>query len=218
MRAPLFVRALAWTAVGAIALALLYVFVGLFQKRALEAQILVGLMSSGALVLGAVLTNVNGRIQQAQLEIEQDLRNKRIPVYSKVAETFMSRLTNTPSKKPLSDAKLQERFAEITPELLLWASDSVIKEWARWRATAYENGLPSAQEQDGGEDLAAILDFESLIYAIRQDLGYSGSSLFEGEILGLFINDIHRNIKTPRPLATAVRQRKGVARSSEEDP
>lgn len=162
-----------------------------------DPNLLVSFVSAGALVLAAVIANVSGKIQQSRIQIEEDLRERRKPVYRDMVEFFMKLMTNVPGQRKPVGAEMQKFMAGLTPQLLLWGSDEVVMEWSNWRKKIIrqEQGLEEPVE---GTAYEVILDFERLIYALRRDLGYTGDLLRQGDILGLFVNDVHKLVMNPK--------------------
>jgi hypothetical protein len=173
-----------------------WVVTAIVSRQAVEAQVIVGIASAGALVLAAVIANVNGKIEQSKIEIARELRDKRNPIYYELIELIME-AANLGNRKKLDQDALTKRFGEITPKLILWASDEVMKEWAEFRTY-------SQRAEQTNKPLGILLQTESLLYAIRRDLGYSGKSLYQGDLLSAFINDIHQEMQklgvTSKPL------------------
>jgi len=72
-------------------------------------------------------------------------------------------------------------FRDVTPKLVTWASDDVIRAWTKFRKFAIRNS---------GENIELMFLFEEILKAVRQDLGHKSNNLEKGDLLGLFINDI----------------------------
>ncbi len=195
------IRALPYVALVLLALTPAWLVYAWISGKPFDPNILVGSASAGALVLAAVIANVNGRIQQSKLQIEEELREKRNPVYAELVKTFMATLMPGSGNKVMTPNRLQDAFAKITPDLILWASDDAVREWSRWRTQSAARLNEQAPQEALGRDL--IGGFERLLYILRKDLGYSGESLSEGDLLGLFINDAPTVFPNPAPMPKA---------------
>ena len=79
----------------------------------------------------------------------------------------------------------------FTQKLMLWGSDSVLKEYTRFR----QSSMSASGEQDASNTLLVL---EDLLFAIRADMGHRNSGLRRGDLLALFVNDIDEHLaKTP---------------------
>ena len=69
--------------------------------------------------------------------------------------------------------------------MIIWGSDEVIKAYFQFRTIVLN-----------ASDLSAVaLAVESVLFAIRRDLGHKNQGLTSGMLLGTFINDLHKLAK-----------------------
>jgi hypothetical protein len=132
-------------------------------------SILIGLL--GALI--TVTANYTTQIRNEQ-------KDKKIEVYAEISECLGQMLYCKISnfQKPQED--LLTFTVRITPKLIMWGSDGVIKSFR----TFLESSEP-------------FLDFEKMMLEIRKDLGHSNSS--EGQVIGIFssvFNKINEGLET----------------------
>lgn len=130
------------------------------------------------------------RVWEKRYNKEQELRNKKLPVYQKMINEFSLFFYNDPSLKTKEEQekfqenkinKLVKFVADNNGELITWASDEVLKEWSLYRKIALS-------KEDQGMKL--MFQTEKLFYAIRKDLGHKNKNLLTGDILRFFVNDI----------------------------
>ena len=83
----------------------------------------------------------------------------------------------------MSDAKAEEFFRDLKArQLTLGASSEMVQAFNGW-------GRATEQAQKEKDDLGAVLAWEVLLRAIRQDLGHEDADLPPLELLRLFISD-----------------------------
>lgn len=120
------------------------------------------------------------RITAAQLQ--RDLRDRRAGVYREVVKFYLEiMLWEKLGKEPKTEEEVIRFHAKVTPQLLMWGSDAVIKRYAQLRSQTIEG-------ENNSVDL--IFEFEKLFLAMRQDLGHANQGLRKGDVLSLFVNDI----------------------------
>ena len=69
--------------------------------------------------------------------------------------------------------------------MVTWASDDVIKAW---------NSFKAKSSEADSDPLGVMFEFEEVLKAIRIDLGHKSANLAKGDLLGLFVNDIHKHL------------------------
>ncbi len=109
-----------------------------------------------------------------QLQIRNDQKGKKIEIYEKVINLFFdSILADKLGKERKTETQMTQEFANLTPDLILWASDDVLNLFVRFR-------------QGDGQ----ILILGQLLLAMRKDLGHQNNGMSDKSILGTFVNDI----------------------------
>jgi hypothetical protein len=149
-------------------------------------ELLIALITGILTIGGSVIAVILNRKSELRKQIEVDLRNKKVPMYEdflKISVGYL--LDNKKKQNPNSENHLLNDLRRITPVLLVWASEDVIKAWSNFKQAS---GDPDQQPN-------IIFMFEALIQSIRKDLGHIDDNIQKGEILTLFINDIHTSLK-----------------------
>lgn len=147
-------------------------------EQAVSAEILVGL--GAGLVAVVVLVLVQRRTVADQRR--RDLRDRRAGVYREIVKFYLEiMLWEKLGKEPKTEEEVIRFHARVTPLLLMWASDPVIKRYAQLRNQTLEG-------ESNSVDL--IFEFEKLFLAMRKDLGHSNRGLRRGDVLSLFVKDI----------------------------
>lgn len=138
--------------------------------------------SVGVAVIGA-LGVVWQQRRAEQSRLREAHRNRMTPAYEGllgiVAEHFGSKGSDQKREKEM------ERFMRDLKgrQLLLGASSEIIGAFHKWQAD-------TAAVQAAGNEVAAVVAWEDLLWAIRKDLGHNDSGLERGDLLPLF-NDKH---------------------------
>ena len=140
------------------------------------------LVAAMATVLVSVLGVVLARFLERRRQIEVEIRQRKIPMYRKMVQGLISGLLNT---KNGDTTELEALFTSLTPQLITWASDDVITAWNRFKRSSGE------VESD---PMGVMFKFEEILTAVRADLGHKSGDLAKGELLGLFVNDIHEHL------------------------
>ena len=65
-----------------------------------------------------------------------------------------------------------------------------MSEWSAWRKLLQEHA-----DGDSEKFLPAMIQHEKLILAVRKDLGHKNAYIKRGDVLALFINDLHKYLK-----------------------
>jgi len=150
-------------------------------------------------IITAVISLISILYQKSweiRYKTEQQIKNKKIKLYSNIISEISYFFGKTPSSldKQLSDPDLIKdfdekkgiRFAKVMLELnhkiITWGSDDVLKAWSDIKKASYNpNTNPNY----------LMFATETLIYAMRKDLGHKNSNLLKGDILSLWFNDVN---------------------------
>lgn len=118
-----------------------------------------------------------------QIQIRNEQRPKKTEIYDKVINLFFDIIMSSKlGRQPKSQEKLVEELAEITPDLILWASDDVLKLYIKFRT------ISNGKVQDATDN--SLILFGKLLLAMRKDLGHSNTGIDQLSILGTFVNDV----------------------------
>jgi hypothetical protein len=97
---------------------------------------------------------------------------------------FDTILANKIGKKPKSEDELTKGFADMTPDLVLWASDDVLNLYITFRQISTND--PQINPTN------PIVLFGKMLLAIRKDLGHQNNNINELSILGTCVNDTYK--------------------------
>ena len=130
-------------------------------------------------LLGTLIT-VAGNLQ---IQIRSEQKPNKIQIYDKTIKFFFDSIfASKLQKKSKSEQELIQWFSDMTPDLILWASDDVLNIYIKFRQLADNNMLDSPNN--------SILLFGQMLLAMRKDLGHQNNKLNELSILGTFVNDV----------------------------
>ncbi len=138
------------------------------------------LVAAGITIVTAVVTLVIGKVWEQKVKIRQEIREKKIPVYEEQIETFFTAMFA--AKFGGIEAKEQDlakAFVSFSQKLVIWGGADVIKAWCKFRNHDWQASTP----------MQSFGTLEAFVKAIRSELGNDSSSLNNGELLKLFIND-----------------------------
>ncbi len=147
-------------------------------EQAFSAEILI----LAGLGIGALLFLTWQQQRTMTEQMRRDLRDRRAGVYREVVKFYLEiMLWEKLGKEPKTEEEVIRFHARVTPQLLMWASDPVIKRYAQLRNQTLEG-------ESNSVDL--IFEFEKLFLCMRKDLGHSNRGLRKGDVLSLFVKDI----------------------------
>lgn len=130
-------------------------------------------------LLGTLVT-VAGNLN---IQIRNEQKPKKIEIYDKVIKFFFdSILASKLGRESKSEHELVQGFSDMTPDLILRASDDVLNLYIKFRRVANNDMQHSPNNP--------ILLFGQMLLAMRQDLGHQNNKLNEISILGTFVTDV----------------------------
>jgi hypothetical protein len=178
--------------VGLLGLGVYWLITSLIDKlNSVDSDLGKALVTGGATVSVAVVSLVIGKLWEQQVKIQQDIREKKIPVYEKQIETFFSIIfAEKNGQRKLTEDKIGKAFQEFTEKLIIWGSEEVIQAWLAFRLYDWQNS----------DSIEGLLKVEALLQAIRKDLGNSNSKLKAGDITKLFVNDFNLELLQKKSL------------------
>ncbi len=144
------------------------------------------IIASGT-VLVSVISILTSKHFDRKQAIEQDLRNKKTPIY----EDFIRFIFDILMSQKITDRAMPEKdvikaLSVFTHKLMVWGSDDVVKIWSQYRINYLINQ---------SDPTVSILELEKVIEAIRKDIGHENKGFKKGDLLSLFVNDIAKYIK-----------------------
>lgn len=166
--------------IGTIAL----LFIGFLVYKVLQVSIsnidkvnptvLAALIAGTITVIGYFIT----RYFEKQKTIDQQLREKKIPIYESFLNILSKMLITVKNKEKMSDEELLSFFANFTERSLLWMSDETLLAYIKWRNNASSKTVDS------------LIAMEDLLLAFRKDVGHKNKGIKRGDLLSVFINDV----------------------------
>lgn len=170
---------------GSVFLVVLFVKTILQYLLDIDSDIARAIIAAAATVIVSVISVIYGKHLEQKKKIAMDIREKKIPQYQEFINFFIDYLQDHDKDKDNSDLdkKLEEAIVKWTKHLFIWGSDDVVSAWVKYRQMA----------RNGSND--QILQIEAVFKAMRKDIGHSGGKLKKGDILGLFINDLDKQIE-----------------------
>jgi hypothetical protein len=132
-------------------------------------------------VLASVGTLVYSKREEQRRAIDAELRKQKLPVYEEFIQ-FIFRVTfeGKPGVKPFEQDEMIKFFVRFTPQLVIWGSDELIREYGNFREVS---------RAEGNNLVLLVESVERLLLAIRKDLGHKNEKLGRGDLLVTFIND-----------------------------
>ncbi|WP_293355994.1 MULTISPECIES: hypothetical protein [unclassified Microcoleus] len=124
--------------------------------------------------LGALIT-VAGNFN---IQIRNEQKPKKVEIYEKVINLFFDSIfAQKLGQEPKTEEELVKSIHDMTPDLILWASDDVLNLYIKFRQIA--------NNQDSST--TPILLFGQMLLAMRKDLGHQNNQINEESILGTFV-------------------------------
>jgi hypothetical protein len=151
----------------------------------LQKEVAAALVAGSATILVSVISVIATRYYERKRIIDQQLRERKMPMYEKFIDFWMRyMLAENLGKPQATESELQDFIVDFTKELLVWGSDEVVSEWSRFRRTL--SNMTSPDEVS----TAMLFQFERMLLSMRREFGHTNRKLKTGDILGLYINDI----------------------------
>jgi len=171
------------TVVAIITLLAVYLFQGIVGALAsLNSDIAKAIIVASIAATGTTVTAVLGKIYQQKLTIQQEIRDKKIPLYEEQLGLFFRVFfADKIQRKAATEQELIETFAKFSEKLIIWGGPDVIRAWSNLRLK-FINGEPGSIQQ--------ILALEDFMFALRKDIGNDNAILDRGDLLRLFVNDL----------------------------
>lgn len=150
----------------------------------LQKEVSAAIIAAMSTIIVSVLSITFGKYYERKRIIEQELREKKIPMYEEFIEFYFNVLMSKKiTGKEITQKEMVRFFNKFTQKLTVWGSDEVVSLWSNFRRKTVEN--PHNTKEN-------IFEFEKLLLAIRKDTGHKNKNIKQGDLLGLFINDIDK--------------------------
>ena len=156
----------------------------------LQKEVAAAIIAATGTVLVSVISVMVGKYLERKRSIEQELRNKKIPMYNGFVEFWLNfMMSEKITGKQITEKETIKYFNKFTQELMVWGSDEVVSLWSQYRRK-FVNQDPEKPDPSFNN----MFEFEKLLLAIRKDTGHKNKGLKRGDLLGLFINDIDKHL------------------------
>jgi len=153
-------------------------FTGLEKDQALA------FVALGGLVLTPLISFATTRAIEAKKLTGQAALDHKIDLYEGFVDFFVE-MMGLGGDAVLEEAEVVRRMAEMTPAMLIYASNDFLKQWREFKKLSNQ----------GVEGAALVFQMENVLKALRKDLGHSSLMSTKGDILAIFVNDIEDVVK-----------------------
>jgi hypothetical protein len=159
------------------------VIVSIFKT--IDPKLAAGIVVASATVLVSVITVLFSKKQENKANVENHLREKKIPIYKKIIEfIFLITFAEKCGKEQPTEEEMMQFFADTTRDLVIWGSKDIVNAYGDFKDVLSN----FAEINDTTAMLAAV---EDLFFAIRKDLGHTHKNDKRGDILRLYVNDTY---------------------------
>jgi hypothetical protein len=117
--------------------------------------------------------------------IENEIRNKKIPIYEEFFAFYFKVVYNS-----ISENDMITFFKEFNQKAIIWFPDETLKSYVEWRKKVME----FAKDNTNDNLINLIFHQEDFLKQFRKDIGHSNKYLVKGDISSLYINDIDKYI------------------------
>ncbi|MCM3629737.1 hypothetical protein M3194_20560 [Paenibacillus glycanilyticus] len=168
------------------AILLVVSLINLFSS--LQKEVFAAIVAATGTILVSVFSVIFTKYLERKRSIEQELRDKKIPMYESFVEFWFDILYKKKiTGEAMTEKEMLDFYKEFTQKILVWGSDGVIKKWSQYRSK-------TVNIEHKGLDRELLFEFEELLLEIRKDTGHKNKSINKGDLLGLFINDIKEHL------------------------
>lgn len=142
----------------------------------LSQEFIAALITGFASLSVYLLNQYSGRKKHEREEI----RKNKTPIYEEIVNFFFNTILHEKLHgKPMPEKKMLSFFVDLTPRLVAWGGDDVVKAFARFRSCAIE---------ENNDPLEIMRRFQALLIAIRRELGHKTKNMDE-DLVRLYLND-----------------------------
>lgn len=165
--------------VAVLLLAIVFLFGQAWKLFAgLQKEVAAALIAGATTIIVSVLSVSVARYYERKRVIEQEIRQKKIPMYNEFVEFWFNFLMSEKiASRKITDKEMMKFFNQFTQKLMVWGSDEVVRQWSLYRRSFSD----IQSELDTSE---AMFGFEKLLLAIRKDTGHKNNGIMRGDLLG----------------------------------
>lgn len=117
--------------------------------------------------------------------IENEIRNKKIPIYEEFFDFYFKVVFND-----ISEVNMVDFFKQFNQKAIIWFPDETLKSYVEWRKKV----MHFAKNNNNENLISLIFHQEDFLKQFRKDIGHSNKHLVKGDISSLYINDIDNYI------------------------
>lgn len=141
------------------------------------ATVIVGIITASA----SVFVVIKSKQAEHRRDIENDLRKQKAPIYEEFSSFLFKILASAKTGEAVTEDEMFQFLVDFNRKLIVWGADNVIKEWSNFKRVSETDNPP----------VMNLLVIEKILYAIRADMGHKNKGMGQGDLLAIFINDIH---------------------------
>jgi hypothetical protein len=149
---------------------------------ALPTDNMAAVVGIAGVLLVPIITYFTSRSLERRRSLEDGIRAHKTKLYDDLMKGLM-RMLNLQKAAAMSEPEMLEFFAQITPGLITYGSNDVLRAWNNFRRISAVPGV---------EAKAILVSFEGLLTAMRKDLGHAVVFVQRGQLLGAFVTDIDK--------------------------
>lgn len=137
----------------------------------------------GAVVISIVSVLLSKHYERKR-SIEEAQRAKKAEIYEDLLKFVFSHVfaSKFPDQVP-SEVDGMNFFNTFTQRAIVWGSDDVLKQYARWKFS-----------MNNPDQNSLVFEMEKLFFEIRKDMGHKNAGLRRGDILKIFTPDIEEHL------------------------
>ncbi|WP_183565119.1 hypothetical protein [Mucilaginibacter sp. SP1R1] len=118
--------------------------------------------------------------------IEQQIREKKLPVYEEFINFLFNVMMSSKTDTPVSDKEMEKFLIDFNKKSIIWLSDNSLNAFIKWRSAA----VNAANSSD--KTIQNLFIMEELLLEFRKDIGHSNKGLKRGDLLTMFVNDMEQ--------------------------
>ena len=147
--------------------------------RSLDSQVGAAVIAAAATIFGGLVINAWNQRAISRRGIQESHRQRKVELYKQFID-FYGRLAKEPIELPPED-EIRTWAAAFQKDLLMWGSRDVILEYAKFQTLSRPDGP--------GGPAAMVYAVDSLMRAMREDLGLSCAGIPKGGLISLWLRD-----------------------------
>lgn len=152
--------------------------------KSIDPTLAAGIIATSATVFVSVFTVMISKKQEHKVEIQAQLRQKKVPIYERIIEfIFLITFADKLGKNFPTQEDMIKFFADTTRDLIIWGSKDMVKAFGDFR----DQLVASQNSPEPTQVMGAV---EDLLLAVRKDLGHSIAGVKRGDLLRLYVNDV----------------------------